>query len=171
MKEREKTSSKSNCKDFAEISVCKEQGRRPLLDARGLLALRGHCITHRHDSVIDITKWAQEYFQETTVDKHNPPCHLQMPTKALSCKKEAICEHGPEVPSCPVGVQNGKVFYGQMSPNLTFLLEIMDAVSSTKEEGDLPACYQLSVQKPASLMVWGAYVHMVWAAYMVWKAL
>ncbi len=40
---------------------------------------------------------------ETTVGKHNPLCHLQMPTKALSCKKEAICEHGPEAPSCPVG--------------------------------------------------------------------
>ncbi len=25
-----------------------------------------------------------------------------------------------------------------------------------KEEGDLPACYQYSVKKPASLMVWGA---------------
>ncbi len=72
---------------------------------------------------------------ETTVGKHNPPCHLQMPTKTLSCKKEAICEHGPEAPSCPVGqssfkmdglkwFQSGKVFYGQMSPNLTFLLEI-----------------------------------------------
>ncbi len=75
---------------------------------------------------------------ETTVGKHNPPCHLQMPTKALSCKKEAICEHGPEVPLCPVGqgsfkmelFQSGKVFYGQTSPNLTFLLEITDAVSS-----------------------------------------
>ncbi len=40
---------------------------------------------------------------ETTVGKHNPPCHLQMPIKALSCKKEAICEHGPEAPLCPVG--------------------------------------------------------------------
>ncbi len=40
---------------------------------------------------------------ETTVGKHNPPCHLQIPTKALSYKKEAICEHGPEDPSCPVG--------------------------------------------------------------------
>ncbi len=29
-----------------------------------LRALRRHCITHRHDSVIDITKWAQEYFQK-----------------------------------------------------------------------------------------------------------
>ncbi len=37
---------------------------RPLLDTRGLRALRRHCITHRHDSVIDITKWAQEYFQK-----------------------------------------------------------------------------------------------------------
>ncbi len=35
----------------------------------------------------------------------------------------------------------------QTSPNLTFLLEIT--------EGDLPACYQHSVKKPASLMVWG----------------
>ncbi len=74
---------------------------------------------------------------ETTVDKHNPPCHLQRPTKALSCKKETICEHGLEAPLCPVGqgsfkmhFQSGKVFYGQMSPNLTFLMEIMDAVSS-----------------------------------------
>ncbi len=47
-----------------EISVRKRQGQRPLLDARGLRALRRHCITHWHDSVIDITKWAQEYFQK-----------------------------------------------------------------------------------------------------------
>ncbi len=47
-------------KRFREISVRKGQGRRPLLDARGLQALRRHCIIHRHDFVIDITKWAQE---------------------------------------------------------------------------------------------------------------
>ncbi len=67
------------------------------------------------------------------VSKHNPPCHLQMPTKALSCKKEAICEHGPEVPSCLLGqgsFKSRKVFYGQTSANLTFLLEITDPVSS-----------------------------------------
>ncbi len=44
-------------------------------------------------------------------------------------------------------------------------------VLRAKEEGDLPACYQRSVQMPASLMVWGALVHTVWAAYMFWKAL
>ncbi len=42
----------------------KGQGQRPLLDAHGLWALSRHCITHRHNSVIDITKWAQEYFQK-----------------------------------------------------------------------------------------------------------
>ncbi len=51
-------------RETGEISVHKGQGWRPLLDARGLRALRRHCITHRHDSVIDITKWAQEYFQK-----------------------------------------------------------------------------------------------------------
>ncbi len=89
-------------RETGEISVHKGQGRRPMLDARGLRALRRHCITHWHDSVIDITKWAQEYFQKP-LSVNNPPCHLQMSTKALSCKKEAICEHGPEAPSCPVG--------------------------------------------------------------------
>ncbi len=44
-----------------EKSVCKGQCRRPLLDACGLRALGLHCITHRHDSVIYITKLAQEY--------------------------------------------------------------------------------------------------------------
>ncbi len=43
-------------KETGEISVLKGQGRRPLLDTRGLRALRRHCITHRNDSVIDITK-------------------------------------------------------------------------------------------------------------------
>ncbi len=51
-------------RETGEISVRKGQGRRPLLDARGLRALKRHCITHQHDSVIDITKWAQEYFQK-----------------------------------------------------------------------------------------------------------
>ncbi len=75
---------------------------------------------------------------KTTVGKHNLPCHLQMPAKALSCRKEAICGHGPEVCSCPMGqgsftmdcFKSGKVFYFQTSPNLTLLSEITDALSS-----------------------------------------
>ncbi len=66
-------------RETEEISVCKGHGRRPLLDARGLRPLRRHCITHRHDSVIDIIKWAQEYFQKplsiSTI--HRPNCRCQ----------------------------------------------------------------------------------------------
>ncbi len=51
-------------REIGEISVRKGQGRRPLLETCDLWALRRHCITYRHDSVIDITKWAQEYFQK-----------------------------------------------------------------------------------------------------------
>ncbi len=51
-------------RETGEISVRKGQGRRPLLDARGLWALRRNCITHRHDYVINITIWAQKYFQK-----------------------------------------------------------------------------------------------------------
>ncbi len=90
-------------RETGEISVRKEQGRRPLLDARSLRALRRHCITHWHDSVIDITKWAHDYFQKplsvNTILRAICRCQL----KLYHAKKEAICEHGPEAPSCSVG--------------------------------------------------------------------
>ncbi len=48
------------------------------------------------------------------------------------------------------------MFYGQTSPNFTFLLEIMDAVSSGLKK---PEAFQdvisLQLKKTASLMVWG----------------
>ncbi len=91
-----------------------------------------------------------------------------MPTKALSCKKEAICEHGPEAPSCPVGQGS------QGSQGLRWTVSKWKSVLWSdeskfdilvgnhgrrilwgKEEEDLPACYQRSVQKPAYRMVWG----------------
>ncbi len=95
--------------------------------------------------------------QETTVGKHNPPCHLQMPTKALSCKKEAICEHGPEAPSCPVGQGSFKIdcFWSDESKFDILVGNHGRHVLRAKDEGDLPACHQRLVQKPASLMVWG----------------
>ncbi len=46
---------------------------------------------------------------EITFGKHNLPCHLQMPTKALLCKKESIFEHGPEALSCPVDQGSFKI--------------------------------------------------------------
>ncbi len=98
---------------------------------------------------------------ETTVSKHNPPCHLQIPAKALSCKKEAICEHDPEAPSWLKAhlkwtVSKWKsVIWSDESKFDILVGNHGRRVLRAKEEGDLPACYQRSVQKPASLMVWG----------------
>ncbi len=62
--------------------MCKGKGRRPLLDVRGLRALRRHCITHRHYSVIDIAKWAKEYFQKplsvNTIQRAICRCQLML---------------------------------------------------------------------------------------------
>ncbi len=44
-------------------------------------------------------------------------------------------------------------------------------VLRAKEEGDLPACHQRSVQNLTSMMYGGAYVHTVRAGCMFWKAL
>ncbi len=89
---------------------------------------------------------------ETTVGKHYLPCHLQMPTKALSCKKEAICEHGPELPSCPVARAHLKWTVSKWksvlwSDESTFDILVGNHgrhVIWAKEEGDLPACHHLS---------------------------
>ncbi len=80
--------------------------------------------------------------------------------KALSCKKEAACEHGPEAPSCPVGQGSFKMdcFKVEKSDESKFDILVGNHgrhVLRAKEEGDLPACHQHSVQKPPSLMVWG----------------
>ncbi len=82
----------------------------------------------------------------TTVGKHNPPCHLQMPTKALSCKKEAI--------KWTVTKWKSVLW----SDEFKFYILVGNhgrRVLRAKEERDLPACSQHSVQKQASLMVWG----------------
>ncbi len=67
-------------RESGEISVCKGQAWRPLFDAHALQALRRHYITHLHDSVIDITKWAQEYFQKplSVNTIHRAICRCQL---------------------------------------------------------------------------------------------
>ncbi len=114
-------------RETGEISVRKGQGRRPLLFAHGLRALRRHCITHWHDSVIDITKWAQEYFQKplSVNTIHHAICRCQLKLyhakstimpyvniyisqRIIVCIIEYVTnkknlEHGPEELYCPVG--------------------------------------------------------------------
>ncbi len=143
--------------------MCKGQGRRPLLDARGLRALRRHCITHRHYSVIDITKWAQEYFQKppsvNTIQRAICRCQL----KLYHAKRKSYVNMPQKqrrvlwakahlkwiVSKCK------RVLWSNKSKFDILVGNHGRHVLRAKEEEDLPACYQLSVQKPASLMVWG----------------
>ncbi len=157
-------------RETGEISVGKGQGRRPLLDACGLRALIRHCITHRHDSVIDITKWAQEYFQK--------PLSVNTIRRAIwRCQLKLY--HAKSKPYVNMFQIRRRVLWAkaQLKWTVSKLKSVLYSDESkfeilvgnhgcrvlrAKEEGDLPACYQRSVQKPASLMVWGC---------MFWKAL
>ncbi|KAI4904741.1 hypothetical protein NFI96_002271 [Prochilodus magdalenae] len=51
------------------IVVRKGQGRKTLLDARDLRALKRHCTSNRNATVKEITEWAQEYFQKALGNK------------------------------------------------------------------------------------------------------
>ncbi len=112
-------------RETGEISVRKGQGRRPLLDARGLQALRRHCITHRHYSVIDITKWAQEYFQKPLSVNTICRCQLKLYHAKRKPYVNMVQKHRRVLwAKAHLKWTVSKVFYGQTSPNLTFLLEI-----------------------------------------------
>ncbi len=80
--------------------------------------------------------------------------------------------------SCPMGqgsfkiveFQSGKVFYGQTSPNLTFLLEITDAVFSGLKRRETFQ-HVNSVQFKSQHLWWygGAYMHTVWQLACFWR--
>ncbi len=70
-------------RESGTISVRKGQGWKTILDAHDLRALRRHCITYRNATVMEITTWAQEYFQKTLSGEHNPSCHSPLPAKTL----------------------------------------------------------------------------------------
>ncbi len=123
-------------RETGEISVHKGQDRRSLLDAHDLRALRRHCITHCHDSVIDITKWAQEYLQKPLLVNtiHHAICRCQL--KLYDAKRK---------PFVNMVQKRRRALWAKAHLKWTV----------SKWEEDLPACYQRSVQKPTTLMVWG----------------
>ncbi len=128
-----------------EISLPKGQGRKPLLDARGLRALRRHCFTHRHDYLIDITKWAQEYIQKS----------LSVNTiRHAICRCQLKLYHAKRKPYVNMVQKHRRVLWAESKFDI-IVGNHGRRVLRAKEEGDLPACHQCSVQKPASLMVWG----------------
>ncbi len=136
-------------RETGEISVRKGQGRRPLLDAHGLRALRRHCITHRHDSVIDITKWAQEYFQKplsvNTIRRAICRCQLKLYHAKRKLYVNMVHKH------CPVlwakallkwTVSKWKSLLWSDKSKFDILVGNHGCrVLQAKEEGDLPACH------------------------------
>ncbi len=124
-------------------------------------ALRRHCITHRHDSVINNTKWAQEYFQK--------PLSVNTVCRAI-CRGQLKLYHAKAYVNmvqkrhCVLWVKAHlkwtvskwkSVLWSDESKFDILVGNHGRRVLRAKEEGDLPACYQRLVQKPASLMVWG----------------
>ncbi len=101
---------------------------------------------------------------ETSVHKHNPSCHLQMQTKALqkgshmwTWSRSAVMSCGPRLNRNGL-FESGKVFYGQTSPNLTFLLEITATVSSGLKRREIFQ-HVISIQIKSQHLWWygGAY--------------
>lgn len=150
-------------RESGEITVRKGQGRKPKLNGRDLRALRRHCIKNRHSSINDITAWAQDYFRKslssTTVRSYIRKCQLK-----LYCAKRK-----PYINSVQkrrrllwarrhLGwsiVQWKRVLWSDESVFHIFFGRNGRRVLRTKEEKDHPDCYQIQVQKPGSVMVWG----------------
>ncbi len=120
--------------------------------------------THQHDSVIDITKWAQEYFQK--------PLSVSTIRRAI-CRCQVKLYYAKRKPYVNMVQKHRRVLWAKACLKWTVSkwksvlwsdeskFDILVGnhgcrVLRAKEEEDYPACYQRSVQKPASLMVWGA---------------
>ena len=87
------------------------------------------------------------------VTAHTSPCHPQMQVKALSRGEGAVCEHDPE--TAPSSLLSFKIDRADVGNCCVVKWIKFFGKSWTKEERDHPVCYQRSVQKSASLMVWG----------------
>ncbi len=113
--------------------------------------------------VIDITKWAQEYFQK--------PLSVNTIRRAI-CRCQLKLYHVKRKTYVNMVQKRRRVLWAKahlkwtvskwksvlLSDESKFDILVGNhgrRVLRAKEEEDLPACYQCSVQKPASLMVWG----------------
>uniref|UniRef100_A0A9J8DBY7 Tc1-like transposase DDE domain-containing protein n=1 Tax=Cyprinus carpio carpio TaxID=630221 RepID=A0A9J8DBY7_CYPCA len=154
-------------RESGTISVRKGQSQKTILDARDLRALRWHCITYRNAIVMEITPWAQEYFQKTllvnTIHRAIRRCRLklyrskkkpylnmiQKRRRFLWAKKTVLWSDESKF----------EVLFGKLGRN----------VIRTKKDKENPSCNQLSVQKPASLMVWGCMSACGMGSLHIWK--
>uniref|UniRef100_A0A8C1LMC1 Phospholipid-transporting ATPase n=1 Tax=Cyprinus carpio TaxID=7962 RepID=A0A8C1LMC1_CYPCA len=145
------------------ISVRKGQGLKTILDARDLRALRRHCITYRNATVMEITTWAQEYFQKTlsvnTIHRAIRRCQLKLYRSKKKPYLNMIQNRRrflwPKAHLKWTVAKWKTVLWSDESKFEVLFGKLGCHVIWTKENKDNPRCYQRSVQKPASLMVWG----------------
>ncbi|KAK3506915.1 hypothetical protein QTP70_031190, partial [Hemibagrus guttatus] len=164
-------------RESGTISVRKGQGRKTILDARDLRALRWHCITYRNATVMEITTWAQEYFQKTlsvnTIHRAIRRRRLKLYRSKKKPYLNMIQKHRRFLwakAHLKWTVAKWKtVLWSDQSKFEVLFRKLGRHVIRTKEDKDNPSCYQRSVQKPAFLMVWGCMSTCGMGSLHIWK--
>ncbi|KAK3565173.1 hypothetical protein QTP86_000479 [Hemibagrus guttatus] len=186
-------------RESGTISVCKGQGRKTILDARDLRALRRHCITYRTATVMEITTWAQEYFQKTLSVNTIHRAIRRYRLKLYFQKTLSVNTIHRAIRRCRLKLYSSKkkpylnmiqkrrrflwakahlkwtvakwktVLWSDESKFEVLFGKLGRHVIRTKEDKDNPSCYQRSVQKPASLMVWGCMSACGMGSLHIWK--
>ena len=164
-------------RESGTISVRKGQGRKTILDARDLRALRRHCITYRNATVMEITTWAQEYFQKTlsvnTIHRAIRRCRLKLYRSKkkpyLNMIQKRRCFLWAKAHLKWTVAKWKTVLWSDESKFEVLFGKLGRHVIRTKEDKDNPSCYQRSVQKPASLMVWGCMSACGMGSLHIWK--
>ncbi len=164
-------------RESGTISVRKGQGRKTILDARDLRALRRHCITYRNATVMEITTWAQEYFQKTlsvnTIHRAIRRCRLKLyrskkkPYLNMIQKRRRFLWAKAHLKWTVAKWKT--VLWSDESKFEVLFGKLGRHVIRTEEDKDNPSCYQRSVQKPASLMVWGCMSACGMGSLHIWK--
>ncbi|KAK3525958.1 hypothetical protein QTP70_011402 [Hemibagrus guttatus] len=164
-------------RESGTISVRKGQGRKTILDACDLRALRRHCIRYRNATVMEITTWAQEYFQKTlsvnTIHRAIRRCRLKLyrskkkPYLNMIQKRRRFLWAKAHLKWTVAKWKT--VLWSDQSKFEVLFGKLGHHVIRTKEDKDNPSCYQRSVQKPTSLMVWGCMSACGMGSLHIWK--
>ncbi len=164
-------------RESGTISVRKGQGQKTILDALDLRALRRHCITYRNATVMEITTWAQEYFQKTlsvnTIHRAIRRCRLKLYRSKkkpyLNMIQKRRCFLWAKAHLKWTVAKWKTVLWSDESKFEVLFGKLRRHIIRTKEDKDNPSCYQRSVQKPASLMVWGCMSACGMGSLHIWK--
>ncbi len=146
-------------RESGTISVRKGQGRKTILDARDLRALRRHCITYRNATVMEITTWAQEYFQKTlsvnTIHRAIRRCRLKLyrskkkPYLNMIQKRRRFLWAKAHLKWTVAKWKT--VLWSDESKFEVLFGKLGRHVIRTKEDKDNPSCYQLVSSVPRRL--------------------